>query len=72
MNILDIIWIHIVSIFHIVADNTDIGWEYNFVWDNNKFFVVRPNKVNSDIQFNAFKCMIKVGDMITRCRQEFL
>ena len=71
IGILHIVRVNIVYIFDIVANNTYVRRECNFVSSNNETSIVDLNKVHNNVWFKSLKSMVKISNMITRQDYEF-
>ena len=69
---MNIISINSMNVLDIVFNYTQIRWRGNFVgYDNNTLMVV-VYKINEDISFNTFECLIQVSNMFARRGYKFL
>lgn len=66
MGILHIVRVNVVYVLDVVANNTYVRRECDFVGSNDETSIVNSNKVHNNVQFKFFESTVKIGNIFTK------
>jgi len=63
---LDVIQVQRVEVFYVVFNHIEVRRRYDFIRYDNETTMVKADKINDNVRFNALESMVQINDIFTR------